>query len=147
MGVTLGRARRSQRRWSYTDMREQVRGLAGDSKYWPTQRQFHSADLSSLDRATRHPGLQEQLRAELNLRPPEDRPPQPTRWTENRIKEALDQLLKGRDSWPNQPEFVEAQHGGLYQALWRQGTAAEWAKRYGLEPPQHRRFTSPRSPR
>jgi hypothetical protein len=152
MGVTLPWPRKTVRRWSYEEMREKVRAVAGDQGLWPTRKQFAEAGLGSLDYATqRRPDLAEQLCADLELLPRRKRTNHPRRWTDENIEAALDQLLKGRDTWPGADGFADAGLRGLREQLRRRGIMGEWAQRCGFEPPRWgrvgRRLKTQRSPR
>jgi hypothetical protein len=141
MGVTPPPRGRSSEGWSYELVREGVRQLAGDSKSWPTRRQFEAAGLATLEQAIRRLGVRERLLAELNLTRHYNR------WTDDRIRETLDDLLEGRDTWPNLGEFTKANLAGMRAVLLQRGTLRTWAEHYGFEPLRPgrvaRRLTSP----
>jgi hypothetical protein len=119
---------RSNDGWSYELVREGVRQLAGDSKSWPTRGQFEAAGLATLEQATRRLGVRERLLADLKLTRHYNR------WTDDRIRETLDDLLEGRDTWPNHGEFAKANLAGLRAVLLQRGTLQAWAEHYGFEP-------------
>jgi hypothetical protein len=57
------------------------------------------------------------------------------RWTDAAIKDALDEFLQGRDSWPTVTELKRCGLSGLYSAIMRKGTREHWMRHYGLTPP------------
>jgi hypothetical protein len=59
-------------------------------------------------------------------------PGRPKQWTDERIRAELTVFLRGRESWPTQPEFADAGLGGLYGALSRNRGVSYWAAEYGL---------------
>jgi hypothetical protein len=54
------------------------------------------------------------------------------RWTPETTELALENLLAGRSTWPNQREFAAAGLAGLHQTITRTEGHAAMAARYGL---------------
>jgi len=70
----------------------------------------------------------------------QERPGQ-RRWTNDKIRTALEQFCAGREAWPSATEFKEAGHSDLYVAASRYGGIAFWTKELGLSRPT--RTTTP----
>ena len=75
------------------------------------------------------------------------------RWTQERIRAALDEFCAGRDAWPSAREFKEAGRFDLYVAASRYGGIRFWTSELGLAreaqpappaPPRRRRTFRPR---
>ena len=78
---------------------------------------------------------------------PDDR----RRWTNERIRSALQEFCAEREAWPSAREFKEAERHDLYVAASRYGGVAFWAKELGFARPARRptptRVLAPRRPR
>ena len=78
---------------------------------------------------------------------PDDR----RRWTNERIRSALQEFCAERETWPSAREFKEAERHDLYVAASRYGGVAFWAKELGFarpaRPPAPTRVPAPRRPR
>jgi len=78
---------------------------------------------------------------------PDDR----RRWTNERIRAALQEFCAERETWPSAREFKEAERHDLYVAASRYGGVAFWAKELGFahtaRPPAATRASPPRRPR
>jgi hypothetical protein len=133
MGVSLASRNCASQRWSYARVLEAVREFVGGSETFPTQKQFFAAGLSRLESQTRKPEVRKRLLADLGVAPPR-RLHGPWRWTDERIRESLDELLEGRDTWPSPGVFAEAGLAGMHATLKRRGVLTQWAERYGFEP-------------
>jgi Transcriptional regulator DIP2311-like, C-terminal domain len=57
------------------------------------------------------------------------------RWTDDKIRAALELFCSGRASWPSASEFKEAGHSDLYVAASRYGGIAFWTKELGFSRP------------
>ena len=79
------------------------------------------------------------------------RPDDRRRWTDERIRSALQELCAKRETWPSAREFKEAGRHDLYVAASRYGGVAFWAKELGFEhtarPPAPTRVPASRRPR
>jgi len=60
------------------------------------------------------------------------RPDDRRRWTDERIRSALQELCAKRETWPSAREFKEAGRHDLYVAASRYGGVAFWAKELGF---------------
>jgi len=67
------------------------------------------------------------------------------RWTNERIRSALDDFCTGRGTWPSASEFKAAGHSDLYVAASRYGGVGFWAAELGFTRPA--RATAPRAQR
>jgi DNA invertase Pin-like site-specific DNA recombinase len=136
LGVHLRPNRRTHRRWSYIQMREEVARLTRSQTNWPSEADFENAGLSGMHRVMRNRGIREQLMTELGLSPPDRSTYRPTRWTDDAITQALDGFLAGYATWPTKWEFDRAGLGGLGWTFDRRGEKfmRKWAERYGFEP-------------
>jgi DNA-binding MarR family transcriptional regulator len=54
------------------------------------------------------------------------------RWTQERIRTALEKFCAGRDAWPSATEFKQAGHFDLYVAASRYGGIRFWTSELGL---------------
>jgi len=81
----------------------------------------------------------------------DSRPDDRRRWTNERIRSALQEFCAGREAWPSAREFKEAERHDLYVAASRYGGVAFWAKELGFarpgRPPAPTRVPVPRRPR
>jgi len=79
------------------------------------------------------------------------RPDDRRRWTDERIRSALQELCAKRETWPSAREFKEAGRHDLYVAASRYGGVAFWAKELGFahtaRPPAPTRVPASRRPR
>ena len=57
------------------------------------------------------------------------------RWTNDRIRSALEQFCDGRDTWPSASEFKAAGHSDLYVAASRYGGIGFWTNELGFSRP------------
>lgn len=57
------------------------------------------------------------------------------RWTNDRIRSALEQFCDGRDAWPSASEFKAAGHSDLYVAASRYGGISFWTNELGFSRP------------
>jgi hypothetical protein len=65
----------------------------------------------------------------------DSRPDDRRRWTNERIRSALQEFCASRESWPSAREFKEAGRHDLYVAASRYGGVAFWAKELGFARP------------
>ena len=81
----------------------------------------------------------------------DSRPDDRRRWTNERIRSALQEFCAGREAWPSAREFKEAERHDLYVAASRYGGVAFWGKELGFarpgRPPAPTRVPVPRRPR
>jgi len=75
----------------------------------------------------------------------QERPGQ-RRWTNERIRDALEQFCAGRETWPSASEFKKAGHSDLYVAASRYGGIAFWTKELGLARPARPAAPEPAAP-
>ena len=137
--VELPPKRRPHQRWPYARTKSQLAAFTAARTRWPAKIEFDNAGKRALYEAIRRRGLRDQLAAELDLQlPPASMPPK-RRWTDAAIEHALDDLLKGRTSWPTYREFEQAGLGGLNNILQFTGRRDAWASRYGFRPQQRGR--------
>jgi DNA-binding Lrp family transcriptional regulator len=66
------------------------------------------------------------------------RPDDRRRWTNERIRSALQEFCAGREAWPSAREFKGAGHHDLYVAASRYGGIPFWAKELGFARPGRR---------
>ena len=65
----------------------------------------------------------------------DSRPDDRRRWTDERIRSALQEFCASREAWPSAREFKEAGRHDLYVAASRYGGVAFWAKELGFARP------------
>ncbi len=65
----------------------------------------------------------------------DSRPDDRRRWTNQRIRSALQEFCASREAWPSAREFKEAGRHDLYVAASRYGGVAFWAKELGFARP------------
>jgi DNA invertase Pin-like site-specific DNA recombinase len=131
------RARRSPRPdWTDETIRAALDGFLQGRRTWPTTTEFRAAGLDSIYANLYRNGTRDQWAKEYGIAAR----PEPVRWTDTTIKDALDALLEGRDTWPNTEEFKEAGLGGLWSTLRRRQVTEHWRRRYGSLPPATRRW-------
>jgi hypothetical protein len=59
-------------------------------------------------------------------------------WTEEKIDQAIRELVGDRDVWPKRREFSRAGLDDCYAAMWRTGGTSVWAARIGVRLPPER---------
>jgi DNA invertase Pin-like site-specific DNA recombinase len=118
--------------WTYSRMHAELAALVGEQRVLPSCEEFRTAGHNALYRAMCRAGVRDQLAQELGLRIRRGKVYQPSRWTDENVSSALDQLLAGRATWPTRPEFQAAGLGGLHHRLQRGEGIDTWARRYGL---------------
>ena len=80
----------------------------------------------------------------------DSRPDDRRRWTNERIRSALQEFCAERETWPSAREFKDAGRHDLYVAASRYGGVAFWAKELGFARPGRpsaTRVPTPRRPR
>jgi hypothetical protein len=136
MGVEFSARRRGREyAWTYPRMRREVARLAEGRTDWPRQAEFTAAGLLGLYRITGRRHLRPRLARELGLTPPVERKPRTPSWTDEQIRAALDDFLKGRSTWPTTTEFRRAGLGSLIRRITLRRERDQWAHRYNLDPP------------
>lgn len=122
-----------RRGWTPDAIEAQLREFIGDSTMWPTRREFERAGLTGLLSAIyRREGPTYWARRFKVRRHRGAAPPRRARWTEQRIRQELEDFCAGREAWPTEREFVEAGKRSLYRAASRTGGVAYWAGQLGL---------------
>jgi hypothetical protein len=135
MGVELPADRRGHEpQWTYPRMREAIAELAKGRSTWPRQAEFTGAGLRAVHKITHQKKLRPQLARELGLALPAERR-SPRRWSDDEIRAALDDFLKGRSTWPGHREFGRAGLGGLLRLITMRGEREKWACEYDVDPP------------
>jgi hypothetical protein len=107
--------------------RARYQGIAGVSR---SQAAYDLAELVEggiLERVGAGPATRYRL---VDSRPDDRR-----RWTNERIRSALQEFCAERETWPSAREFKEAERHDLYVAASRYGGVAFWAKELGFERP------------
>jgi hypothetical protein len=136
MGVELSARRRGREyQWTYPRMRRELARLTEGRTDWPRQAEFKAAGLLGLYRITGRRHLRQRLARELGLTPPVERKPRTPSWTDEEIRSALDDFLKGRANWPTTTEFRRAGLGSLIRRITSCGQRDRWARHYNLDPP------------
>jgi site-specific DNA recombinase len=118
MSVEFSARRRGREyQWTYPRMRREVARLTEGRTNWPRQAEFAAAGLLGLYRITGRRHLRPRLARELGLTPPVERKPRTPSWTDQEIRAALDDFLKGRSTWPTTTEFRRAGLGSLIRRI------------------------------
>jgi hypothetical protein len=107
--------------------------LIGDSPMWPTRREFDEAGLAGLLSAIYAREGPDYWAKRFNVQRRRGDSRRPRHWTEERIRQELEQFCASRDVWPTEREFLEAGLGSLYRAASRSGGIPHWADWLGLE--------------
>lgn len=148
---------RVQGTWTTDMIRRELAAFLGDRTDWPTQREFRDTGRKGLLDAIYNYGGATYWADQFGMTPrPHGRDDQRIekprssrtwrpRWTDERIRTALTELLDGRDSWPTTAEFRALGLGSLLNVIYTQGRADYWAAEFGLEPPSARRRSPGRS--
>jgi DNA invertase Pin-like site-specific DNA recombinase len=117
--------------WTDERIRATLARLLDGRRTWPTRRELTAMGYDGLYGAMARRGRREWER-EFGFA---GRPglAGPTRWTEPNVLAALEDLTRGRDSYPSRAEFQAAGLDGLHQAIRsHHGGHAAWAQRLGL---------------
>jgi len=122
-----------RRGWTREAIEATLRDFIGESDMWPTRRDFEQAGLSGLLSAIYTSEGPDYWARRFKVR--RHRGASPSRraiWTEQRIRQDLEAFCAGREVWPTEREFVEADRGLLYRAASRTGGIGYWADQLGL---------------
>jgi hypothetical protein len=122
-----------RRGWTREAIEATLREFIGESDMWPTRREFERAGLSGLLSAIYTGEGPDYWARRFRVR--RHRGASPGRraiWTEQRIRQDLEAFCAGREVWPTEREFLEADRGLLYRAASRTGGVGYWADRLGL---------------
>lgn len=123
-----------ERQWTDERIERELRKVVCEFGRWPSSQELRDTGRSALATAITTYGGVRQWARRLGYEP--GRAPGEIRWTEKRVRIALEDFLRGQVRWPTGPEFRAAGLGGLHRALQRRGETARWAKEFGLEPPR-----------
>ena len=107
--------------------RARYQGIAGVSRSQAAYDLAELVEAGILERVGAGPATRYRL---VDSRPDDRR-----RWTNERIRSALQEFCAGREAWPSAREFKEAERHDLYVAASRYGGVAFWAKELGFERP------------
>jgi len=111
-----------------TDLRRFLRGKT----VWPSRKTFEAAGKKTLRDAVQRTGGPERWAAEFGLARRDQRSGSRRVWTEERIEEALRELLDGRTEWLPKKDFIAHGAGSLISAVYLRGGPDYWAKRLGV---------------
>jgi DNA invertase Pin-like site-specific DNA recombinase len=119
-------------RWTDERIRTALRLFLADKTVFPPIKEFEAAGLQSLRNAITHTGGVRRWSDEMVI-PRHSRCQGPRgSWTDDDIREVLDELCRGRTTFPTVREFKRAGLASLTATLYRQGTMQTWADRTGL---------------
>jgi hypothetical protein len=123
--------------------RARYQGIAGVSRSQAAYDLAELVEAGILERVGAGPATRYRL---VDSRPDDRR-----RWTNERIRSALQEFCAERETWPSAREFKDAGRHDLYVAASRYGGVAFWAKELGFErpgrPSLRTRVPVPRRPR
>jgi site-specific DNA recombinase len=128
-GLDLTASQRSRNGRSYEQLFAEMAEFSAGRSDWPRRAEFTATGRGQLYEEIVRQHMDTRLAADLRLKLSARKRP----WTDDKIKEALDGFLDGRDFWPSRKEFAAAGLRGLHATLQRRQVQDEWAARYGLE--------------
>jgi hypothetical protein len=121
-----------RRGWTTDLIEGELTELIGDSPTWPTRREFNAAGLARLLSAIYAREGPDYWARQFNVQRRRGDSRRPRHWTDERIRQELEQFCVGRAVWPAEREFLNAGLGSLYRAASRSGGIPHWADVLGL---------------
>jgi hypothetical protein len=128
--------------WNEERVRGALRPFLVGREIFPTEGEFKKAGLSSLRTAVHNHGGLAYWADEFGL----DSRSCGRVWTEEAVREALEELLEGRREFLTREEFRVAGKLNLFHAAKRHGGIPHWRRRFGVRAPtwnKHRRKPAP----
>jgi DNA invertase Pin-like site-specific DNA recombinase len=129
--------RRESLLWTEERVRDELETYLSGRTRWPLMEEFRAAGKEGLRRALVRFGGMQHWAAEFDLPMQNFRGPHLT-WTEEKIEQAIRELVGDREEWPRRREFSRAGLDGCYAAMWRTGGTEVWVERIGIRLPESR---------
>jgi DNA invertase Pin-like site-specific DNA recombinase len=133
--------------WEMSRIQAELETFTAGKEMWPSFPDFQAAGRALLHEQAKTNGGVRQWAAKLGLRYVVGSPGG-GKWTDDIIRTALTDALRGRNRWPTWVEFRAAGHEKLRLAVAATGGSVRWAAELGVElPPNqrpiHRRWAYP----
>lgn len=117
--------------WNERRIQSELSAFLGGRQEWPRHREFVAAGHQQLYHAVITHGGSQAWARRMGVRWVR-RPSGSPEWTEQRIRDRLTELVRGRASWPSVQEFAQAGEQGLLRAVRRHGGTDRWRRELGL---------------
>jgi hypothetical protein len=118
--------------WNERRIRSELAAFLGERSDWPRHSEFLAAGHTRLYHAVLVNGGTKRWARRMGVRWVKRPPGQHPAWTEDRIREGLERMLAGRNTWPTAREFRAAGQRPLLEAVRRNGGVSRWARRFGM---------------
>lgn len=124
------------RLWTDSRIADELAAFLGKRRDWPSFSEFVEGDRVRLYKAVLNHGGTQQWAQRMGVEWASRRGrSHPQQWTEERVRERLTEMLRGRTIWPTAAEFDGAGQRGLLVAARRLGGIERWATELDVSRP------------